>query len=105
MIEIRRANVLHAEVLQEREKMARLSGEFIAAMRSQFVTWQLSPTESEIAMLLIKGLSMKEISAARSVQEKTVRQQAANIYAKTGLAGRHELVAWFIEDLLRREPG
>ena len=40
------------------------------------------------------------IAALREVKEKTVRQQATSIYAKAGYAGRHELVAHFIEDLM-----
>lgn len=98
--ELRRVSQLRAEVHQERDKTARLSGELMAAMRGQFADWGLTPSESEVALLLIKGLSMKEISQAREVAEKTVRQQATSVYAKSGCAGRHELVARFIEDLM-----
>jgi len=51
-------------------------------------------------MLLLKGLSIKEIAALRETHEKTVRQQASAIYRKAGVAGRHAFAAWFIEDLL-----
>lgn len=98
--ELRRVSVLKGEVLEERVKTARLSGELLAVMRNQFAQWQLSPSESEVALLLIKGLSMKEASQARQVKEKTVRQQAASVYAKSGCAGRHELAGHFIEDLM-----
>lgn len=74
-------------------------------MRRQFSEWGLSPSEREVAVLLIKGLSMKEISQARAVKEKTIRQQATNVYAKSDCAGRHELVARFIEDLMTNEVG
>ena len=43
---------------------------------------------------------MREISEVRDVKEKTVRQQATSVYAKSGYGGRHELVAHFIEDLM-----
>ena len=75
--ELRRVNRLKKEVLQERGKTARFSGELLAAMRSEFEEWGLSTSESEVALLLIKGLSMREISQAREVKEKTIRQQAA----------------------------
>ena len=104
LLELRRVSSLKAEVHQEREKTARLSGELLAVMRDQFVGWGLSPSECDVALLLIKGLSMKEISAAREVKEKTIRQQATSIYAKSGYAGRHELVAHFIEDLMSQTP-
>jgi len=43
---------------------------------------------------------MREISVVRQVKEKTIRQQTGGIYAKSGYAGRHELAAYFIEDLM-----
>ena len=98
--ELRRLSQLKAELSEERIRTARLSGELLAVMRNQFAQWGLSPSESEIALLLIKGLSMKEIAEARQVKEKTIRQQATSVYAKSGYAGRHELVAHFIEDLM-----
>jgi len=104
LAELRRVSRLKLEVLKERDKTARLSGELLAVMRGQFADWGLSPSESEVALLLIKGLSMKEISLARQVKEKTVRQQATGVYAKSGYAGRHELVAHFIEDLMSYNP-
>jgi len=48
----------------------------------------------------MKNTVRKEIAEARATQEKTVRKQASAIYEKSGLAGRHELSAWFFEDLL-----
>jgi len=98
--ELRRLSQLKAELSVERIRTARLSGELLAVMRNQFAQWGLSPSESEIALLLIKGLSMKEIAEARQVKEKTIRQQATSVYAKSGYAGRHELAAHFIEDLM-----
>ena len=104
LAELRRVSHLKLEVLKERDKTARLSGELLAVMRGQFSDWGLSPSECEVALLLIKGLSMKEISFAREVKEKTIRQQATSVYAKSGYAGRHELAAHFIEDLMSHDP-
>ena len=98
--ELHRLRLVKAELSEERVRTARLSGELLAIMRNQFVKWGLSPSESEIALLLIKGLSMKEIAEARQVKEKTIRHQATSVYSKSGCAGRHELVAHFIEDLM-----
>ncbi len=66
----------------------------------EFGLWHLSHSEKDVALLLIKGLSMKEIADLRSTQEKTVRQQATSIYKKSGLSGRQELAAFFLEDML-----
>ncbi len=51
-------------------------------------------------LVLLKGFSLKEISALRGTAEKTIRQQAPSIYQKTGVSGRHAFAAWFIEDFL-----
>ena len=71
-----------------------------SVVEQQFEAWQLSPAEREVAMLLLKGLSFKEIAAVRETSERTSRDQARAVYRKAGVAGRAELSAWFIEDLL-----
>ncbi len=68
-----------------------------------FERWQMTPSEREIAVALLKGLSFQEIALLRDTREKTVRQHASSVYRKSGLAGRHELAAWFFEDLLSQE--
>jgi DNA-binding CsgD family transcriptional regulator len=70
------------------------------AIDRQFERWALSPAEKEVALLLLKGLSHKEIAGVRSVTEATARQQARAVYKKAGLSGRHDLSAFFLEDLL-----
>jgi DNA-binding CsgD family transcriptional regulator len=71
-----------------------------AYIKAQFEEWELTPAEQDVALLLLKGLSMKEIAEARQVAERTTRQQATVIYGKTGLSGRASLSAFFLEDLL-----
>lgn len=71
-----------------------------AALDQQFDRWHLSPAEKEVALLLLKGLSHKDIAQIRSVNEATARQQARAIYKKGGLSGRHDLAAFFLEDLM-----
>jgi DNA-binding NarL/FixJ family response regulator len=70
------------------------------AIDRQFLTWKLTEAEREIGLLLLKGLSLKEIAAVRVTSERTIRAQAQSIYAKAGLSGRAALSAFFLEDLL-----
>ena len=70
------------------------------AIDQQMEKWQLTLSEKEIARMLMKGLSMKEIADSRSTSERTVRQQALAVYAKSGLSGRASLSAFFLEHLL-----
>ena len=69
------------------------------AIEAQFKAWQLSPAEIDIAGLMLKGASLKEIALARDTSEATIRQQAQSIYRKSGLSGRAELSAYFLESL------
>lgn len=65
----------------------------------QLHAWGLSTAEIEIAWMILKGLNFKEIAGARGTSERTVRQQAQAIYAKSDLAGRAEFSAYFLENL------
>jgi len=98
--ELQHVKLLKKEITIEKSKSARLAGELLQVMKEQFSKWSLTASECEVALLLIKGLSMKEIAQVRQVKEKTVRGQATAIYAKASCAGRHELAAYFIEDLM-----
>ncbi|MBT1449311.1 LuxR family transcriptional regulator [Glaciecola sp. XM2] len=73
---------------------------FAGVIKAQFEQWQLTETEQQVALLLLKGLSLKEIAVVRNTKEPTVRQQASVVYSKSNLVGRHEFSAWFLEDFL-----
>lgn len=90
----------HAEAALWRERHGRLLQGLSQAIDQQLDAWALTPAEKEVAFLLLKGLSFKDIGTVRGASERTVRQQALAVYAKSGLAGRAELAAFFLEDLL-----
>lgn len=105
---------LRRSLIQERELSAKLredsshwkesSKRFIDGLSmsidAQLGKWGLTKSEKEVAFLLIKGFSLKEIAEYRATAEKTTRAQATAIYAKSGLSGRSQLSAFFLEDLL-----
>lgn len=102
-----RARTLALQLEATRSEAARWRGEardllngLGAALDKQFERWALSPAEKEVALLLLKGLSHKEVAEVRSITEATARQQARAIYKKAGLSGRNDLAAFFLEDLL-----
>jgi len=70
----------------------------------QFGEWGLSPAERETALMLLKGFSLKQIAGLTGRSERTVRQHAVAVYAKSGLAGRAELSGFFLGDLLLPPP-
>jgi DNA-binding NarL/FixJ family response regulator len=71
-----------------------------AAIKAQFQAWSLSEAEADIGLLLLKGLSHKEIADIRQTSERTVREQSRALYRKSNLSGRNDLAAFFLEDLL-----
>jgi DNA-binding CsgD family transcriptional regulator len=103
----RRLRELASQIRQARSDSARWRSRYQdmieglgQAIQTQFVEWQLSAAESEVALLILKGLQLGEIAALRETSERTVRDQARAVYRKSGLANRASLSAYFLEDLL-----
>ncbi len=89
---------------QQAEEWREANHELIAGLaaqiQKQFDAWQLTRAEAEVGMLMLKGLSHAEIAAMRNASERTIRDQARAVYRKSGMTGRSELSAFFLEDLL-----
>jgi putative tricarboxylic transport membrane protein len=95
----RKAAVHRAE--SELEEIRIKTAEHAAGERTdiarQLKAWGLSSAEMEVAWMILKGLQFKEVAAARGTSERTVRQQAQTVYAKSGMANRTEFAAHFLE--------
>ncbi len=91
---------------QWREANRELIAGLAVQIQKQFDDWQLTPAEAKVGFLILKGLSHAEIVSLRHASERTIRDQARAVYRKSGTAGRSELSAFFLEDLLlpRQEP-
>jgi DNA-binding CsgD family transcriptional regulator len=74
------------------------------AIDERFDAWGLTAAEREVALSLLKGQSHKQIAYATGRSERTVRQHAVAVYQKSGLNGRAELSAFFLEDILLPNP-
>ena len=85
----------HAE-----ERLRRASGEFMVLLQERFDAWGLTPSEKDVALFAIKGMSTAEIAGFRSTSEGTVKAQTNAIYRKAGVTGRPQLLSLFIEDLM-----
>lgn len=92
--------VAHEQAQQWRATNHELIAGLAVQIRKQFDLWQLTPAESEVGMLMLKGLSHSEIANLRHASERTIRDQVRAIYRKAGLTGRTALSAFFLEDLL-----
>jgi DNA-binding NarL/FixJ family response regulator len=110
--DIRRLVSAHLATVADRERWraraeTHLKG-LSAALDEEFRAWTLTPAEMDIGRLLLKGLSHKQIADLRNTSEQTVRQQAQAIYQKSGLRGKAEFSAYFLDALFAeyapREP-
>lgn len=95
-------NLNKDQIAKLQRELGRVKEGISDAIDTQFIQWSLTPAEVENALLIMKGLSIKEISSVREVAESTVKQQCTAIYRKSGLKGRQELVSYFIEDFLTK---
>ena len=56
----------------------------------------LSHREAEVAELVSKGLSNKEVAGQLFVTEKTVKFHLTNIYKKMAVKSRAQLIVWCV---------
>ncbi len=76
------------------------SGAFFELLDQNFSEWALTPSERDVALLAIKGLSVAEIADIRQTKQGTIKAQCNAIYQKAGVSGRPQLLSLFIEDLM-----
>ena len=91
---------LRRRLSQEQNRNQVLAGELADGIEAQMKAWGLTPTEKEVAWLIIKGYRFAEIADLRQVKENTTRLQATTVYSKAGVSGRAEFVAEVIHQLL-----
>jgi DNA-binding CsgD family transcriptional regulator len=97
---IRDLDVARIQGRQWRDETRALLKGLGEAIDRQLLTWKLTEAERDVGLLILKGLSLREIAVVRVTSERTIRAQARSIYAKAGLSGRAALSAFFLEDLL-----
>ena len=93
-----RALVARQHALEDQLRVA--SGAFHDLLEEHFAAWGLTPSERDVALLAIKGLSIAEIAQVRATAEGTVKAQCNRIYRKAGVSGRPQLLSLFIEELM-----
>jgi DNA-binding NarL/FixJ family response regulator len=73
-------------------------------IEAHFETWRLSPSETDVATFLVKGLEISEIAEVRGCAEGTVKAHLNAIYRKSGTRNRGELLSVLIDSLLVSKP-
>lgn len=92
------------------QRMARMGdglraagGEMAELIDAFFASWGLTPSERDVALLILKGCENDQIAALRGTASGTVRAQCTRVYAKAGVEGRAQLFSVFMEELLAVE--
>lgn len=92
------------DILRRMEKMDRgikaARGDMSDLICCFFDNWGLTPSEREVALLILKGFDNDAIASLRGVASGTVRAQTTRIYAKADVDGRAQLFSIFMEELL-----
>ncbi len=83
------------------QQIGAVSGNYQLQVEALFRDWDLSTSESEIAIYAMKGFSNAEIGALRGTSAATVKSQMNAIYRKSGFANRQQLIAFLVEELLQ----
>lgn len=100
---IRALETARTEGLTWRSKARKHLNGLKTEMERQFADWGMTAAERDVGLLILKGVSHKEIASLRGTSEATVRQQAGSIYAKARLPGKTAFSAYFLEDLVESE--
>jgi len=92
-------NLLARSLLAEQNvKVA--SGALGDVIFEYFQDWGLTPSEKDVALFAIKGMSNSEIASLRQSSEGTIKAHMNAVFRKAGVSGRNQLVSLLVEDLM-----
>lgn len=75
----------------------------IAARRERQQTRELSPRETEVLILLTRGMANKQIAQRLGISEKTVKAHLISVFQRIGVADRTQAALWAERRGLLRE--
>ncbi|MFX0545919.1 helix-turn-helix transcriptional regulator [Roseovarius sp. S1116L3] len=78
-------------------------GEMSQIIETFFDEWDLTPSEKDVALLILKGFDNEAIAGFRGTAAGTIRAQSARIYAKARVDGRAQLFSVLLEELLAED--
>lgn len=83
--------------------LGRLAAHLDAALHA-FGNTVLSPRETEIVAMILKGHSSKTIASAFQNSPETIKVHRKRIYTKLGIASQGELLSLFLASVMRMPP-
>lgn len=90
---LRRTAVLEKELRNARSAVLDL-------IEAHFDSWDLTPSERDVAGFVVKGLTTAEIASLRGSAEATVKAHLNAVYRKSGTTSRAGMLSCVIDSLI-----
>jgi len=100
MMGVALAIIARREMQRAKTAQRLTAGQFTDVVKEYFAKLGLTPAETDVAWLILKGMSISEIAELRQTREGTVKTQGTAIYKKAGVNGKSQLMSLLVEDLL-----
>ncbi len=76
------------------------NGAIYNKIMDSFEQWNLSPSEHDVALLILKGFSNTEIARIRNKSIGTIKTQATSVYRKSGVQNRSSFMMTIIDEFM-----
>lgn len=91
---------LRNEKIRQTNQLKYLREDFDELVHHKFGTWDLTEAERDVALMLLRGLTLDEISQVRNVSKGTVKVQSHKVMQKANVASRVELMSLFLDEFM-----
>jgi|TARA_B110000285_G_C14911678_1_gene508250 DNA-binding CsgD family transcriptional regulator len=91
---------LRKSELSAKTSLHALRHDFDDLLQKRFKQWAFSSAERDVALFMLRGLSILEIAELRETRPGTVKVQAHNIFKKSGVGSRAEFTSLFMEEFI-----
>jgi DNA-binding NarL/FixJ family response regulator len=91
---------LRKQGVRDHQTIALLQGRFESVLQDRFEDWALTAAERDVTNLIIKGLSVADIAAARNTAPGTVKAQSTALFRKIGVSSKAELMSTILDEFL-----
>ena len=96
--------IAYRNLARQRKEMRRqmlvARNAFHELIQQNFKEWGLTPSERDVGLFILKGLSNTEIAEVRGKSIGTIKAQVNAVFRKAGASGRTQLISLFMEDLI-----
>jgi len=85
---------------QTQDNLRIAAGQFQQMTEEKFDRWALTPSERDVGLFILKGLSNAEIAGMLNKSEGTIKAQSAAVFRKSGVTSRAQLMSLFLDILV-----